>query len=313
LSGLFRFQEARAVLKAAQAKIGQSSDIDVELGFISLGEKKYAEAEKVFREHYHPGAQTLRPLAGLVAALEQQGKWEAAAAVIRQDLSDGPDRPFASLMFAQVTATKNPAEAIDQLDCLIKGKPQFSPALMALGELYIRQDEPSKAIPYLERARDLNPANPSPLVLLSGALERAHQEHKAQQAYESWLQLEPDNPIALNNLAYLQSETGGDLDHALRLAKHALEKSPKDANISDTIGWIYLKKRMYSSAEAVFHQITQQYPHNANFRFHYALSYIGFGDKTKARAELRTALSSNPSREAEAQIKQTLNELQAAR
>ena len=313
LTGLGRFEEARAALKTAHSKTGEEAGIAVELGFLSLAEKKFAEAERIFRQRYQPGAGDLRPLAGLVAALGQQGKPEAAAAIIRQDLNAGPDRPFVTLMLAQVTAAKNPDEAVDQLRGLIQSKPEFSPALMALGELYLRQDQPEKAIAYLERARNLNPTNAAPLVLLSGALERAHQEYKARQVYQAWLKLEPDNPVALNNLAYLQSETGGDLDGALQLAKHALARSPKDANISDTIGWIYLKKRMYPSAESVFHQITQQYPNNASFRLHSALSYLGSGDRTKAKSELQLALASNPPREIETQIKQALNQLQVAR
>lgn len=184
---------------------------------------------------------------------------------------------------------------------------------MALGELYLRRDQPEKAIAPFERAQALNPTSSAPLLLLSGAFERAHQSAKAQQVYAEWLKIEPDNPIALNNLAFLLCETGGDLDKALQLARHALDKSPKDANISDTIGWIYMKKQMYSSASTVFRQISQRYPRNAGFRFHNALAYLGSGDRLKAKTELQAALSVKPPREIEDKIKETLGQLQANR
>ena len=311
LTGLGRYQEARSTLKDLSAVPGQGAAVAVELGFLSLMEKNYADAELAFRQNYKPGAQDVRPLAGLVAALKQQGKWDAAIRTLEQDLSAGPDRPFAALMLAQVMAEKHPDQAIEQLEHLVASKPQFSPALMALGDLYLRTGQPEKAVTPLEHARDLNPASSAPLVLLSASLERTNKVQQAKQVYGEWLKLEPDNPIALNNLAYLECETGGDLDKALQLARHALDKSPKDANISDTIGWIYLKRQMYSSAGSVFEHISQQYPHNASFRFHNALAYLGSGNKIKAKSELEAALSVNPPSDVAGKIKQTLHQVQA--
>jgi hypothetical protein len=42
------------------------------------------------------------------------------------------------------------------------------------------------------------------------------------------LKLQPDNPIALNNLAFLLVEGGADLDQALTYAQRAKQKLPND-------------------------------------------------------------------------------------
>jgi uncharacterized protein HemY len=65
--------------------------------------------------------------------------------------------------------------------------------------------------------------------------------------------VETENPAALNNLAYLISETpGGDLTQALTLAQKANQKLPQAPEIADTLGWIYLKKNLTDNALEIF-------------------------------------------------------------
>ena len=43
--------------------------------------------------------------------------------------------------------------------------------------------------------------------------------------FESALKIQPDNPAALNNIAFYLAENGGNLDEALRLAQRAIQKA----------------------------------------------------------------------------------------
>ncbi len=58
--------------------------------------------------------------------------------------------------------------------------------------------------------------------------------------------------MALNNLAFLMAETGGDLDDALTKAQRAKQLLPSLYEISDTLGWIYLKKNLADKAIDIF-------------------------------------------------------------
>ncbi|HEY2847444.1 MAG TPA: tetratricopeptide repeat protein, partial [Pyrinomonadaceae bacterium] len=70
----------------------------------------------------------------------------------------------------------------------------------------------------------------------------------AEAAYRNALQMEPETPIAANNLAWIITENGGNLDEALQLATMAVTKNPQSAEFYDTLGWVYLKKGLNSPA-----------------------------------------------------------------
>ena len=50
---------------------------------------------------------------------------------------------------------------------------------------------------------------------LALVLDGSGKKEEAERAYRATLQLDPDNAIAMNNLAFLLAERGGDLDQAL--------------------------------------------------------------------------------------------------
>jgi tetratricopeptide (TPR) repeat protein len=119
----------------------------------------------------------------------------------------------------------------------------------------------------------------------------------------------PDNAPALNNAAFFLADTGGDLDEALRLAKHALEKVPGQPGFSDTVGYIYLKKGLNDSAVLTFTNLARKYPH-AIFHYHLGLALYMKGEKAAARKELQSALASgHPSTEDKARIHELLEKL----
>ena len=76
-----------------------------------------------------------------------------------------------------------------------------------------------------------------------------HELDKAKAAYQTALQLKPDNPQASNNLAYVLLETNGSVDQALQLAQTARRNMPESSNVADTLGWAFYKKGVYESAD----------------------------------------------------------------
>jgi tetratricopeptide (TPR) repeat protein len=132
----------------------------------------------------------------------------------------------------------------------------------------------------------------------------------ARKYYEQSIKLDPTNAYALNNLAYLISESnGGDLDLALTYATRAKQKLPQHPEINDTLGWIYLKKNLTDNAIDTFRDLVVKAPQSSTYHYHYAMALLQKGDRDSAKKEALTALSDKPKKDEEAQIHQLLTKL----
>jgi Flp pilus assembly protein TadD len=132
----------------------------------------------------------------------------------------------------------------------------------------------------------------------------------AIQSFRKALELSPDSVMLMNNLAYLVGDSGGNLDEALTLVQKALQKAPGQANLIDTLGWIYLKKSWDDSALQIFRDLTEKYPSNPTFRYHFGMALLVKGDKATAKAEFRSGLARKPSGEVRQNIETALAKVQ---
>src|SRR5207237_42233 len=100
---------------------------------------------------------------------------------------------------------------------------------------------------------------------------------EARKQYERALALDPQMPVAANNLAWDYAENGRNLDVALSLAQIAKAKLPDSASISDTLGWIYYKKGLGGLAINSFEDAVKQAPSDASIRYRLGLAYLKTG------------------------------------
>ncbi len=117
------------------------------------------------------------------------------------------------------------------------------------------------------------------------------------------LRVDPDNIQALNNLAYIKADEGVDLDIALGYAQRALRHAPNDLGITDTLGLIYLRKKLTGQALQVLRDLVNRDPSNPSFHMHLGMALYDAGDKRQAKKELETALRHKPSPTEQAKIK----------
>jgi len=108
------------------------------------------------------------------------------------------------------------------------------------------------------------------------------------------LKLDPENVQALNNLAYIKAEEGLDLDQALGLVQRAILHAPNDPNISDTLGLIYIRKKLTTQAVVLLQGLVTRVPDNAAYRLHLAMALYDKGEKMQAKKELEAAQKYRP-------------------
>jgi tetratricopeptide (TPR) repeat protein len=106
---------------------------------------------------------------------------------------------------------------------------------------------------------------------------------EARKRYERVLELDRSAGVASNNLAVIYSQDGGNLDLALQLAQVAKQKMPEVPEVSDTIGWIYVKKGLLDLGIASLEDAAGKRPGNPEIQFHLASAYLESGDREKAR------------------------------
>jgi Tfp pilus assembly protein PilF len=129
------------------------------------------------------------------------------------------------------------------------------------------------------------------LVLLGQCEEQSGDQAAAKAQYRAILNIDSSNLIALNNLAYLMAQDNP--NEALKLAEQALQQSPDNATVQDTLGWIYYRKGIYATAVEHLKLAVEKQP-TPQRQFHLAVSYLRIGQKVLGQQILAAALKQDP-------------------
>ncbi len=286
------------------------------LGVLANREGNVKEAEGIFRKS-HEANPDGRALVGLVETLATEGHVDQAMQLLQSELAKSPSRNDLRITLGNLAVrTGNLDLAINQFQTVLNGLDKNS---KARGDVYLRlglslrsKGDFNGAIQALYNAKEALPVNPMVVDELALSLEKVGRKKEAREIYEQAIKQNPQDGMALNNLAFMISEGGSaDLDQALTYAQRAKQVLPNLTEVSDTLGWIYLKKNMSDNAMDVFQALVNQKPDNSTYRFHLGMAYAQKGDKPKAIRELDRALHSSPSKDEESKIKDLINKLQA--
>jgi tetratricopeptide (TPR) repeat protein len=182
-------------------------------------------------------------------------------------------------------------------------------ALLLLGQVQVAGGSKDKAAASYERSIQQNPRDVRSYVLL-GALEESRGNwQRAQELYQKGLQVQPDFPLAANNLAYLMLEHGGNADVALSLAQVARRGMPDVPNAADTLAWAYCHKGAYKLAIDLLEDAVKKAPQNPAYHYHLGLAYQKTNDRARAKEHLEWTLKIDPNYSQAAEVKKALAEL----
>jgi len=126
--------------------------------------------------------------------------------------------------------------------------------------------------------------------LYLGERDLAAKNLKAASAqYQAVVALDPNNVIALNNLAWIGGELGDPkaMSHAERAAKLA----PNNAAVLDTYGMLLVKQGDATKGLEVLARATKMAPNRYDLRLNYARALERAGQKDSARKELEALLA----------------------
>jgi len=296
-------QEIDGILQMAPS----NPDARYQAGYLAWQEKDYKRAEQAFEELYKTNPKDSRGLIGMVETMASQNHIADAIKVMENAVAKEPDRRDLKLALANLYVRDLHYDtAITLLQDLLKSDPKSADLLLRLAETQRRKGDINTAIETFRRASVAAPADTRPLLQLGLLLDGTGRRDQAKPVYEQILKIQPDHPIALNNLAFIKAEDGQDLDEALTMAQRARQGMPNSPDVMDTLGWIYLKKNLSDDAIRTFKELLAAEPNRAAYHYHYGMALLQKGDKPSAKKELETAIKFNPSKDDAGKIRQLL-------
>lgn len=129
----------------------------------------------------------------------------------------------------------------------------------------------------------------------------------ATAQYEFLLRKQPENLLALNNLAWVYQQMKD--PRALETAERAYKLKPDNPDITDTLGWMLSEQGNTGRAVELLQKALAAKPGGQLIRFHLAQTYMKMGDKAKARAELERIESTGTRFPEEAEAMSLLKQL----
>ncbi len=105
---------------------------------------------------------------------------------------------------------------------------------------------------------------------------------EAAEWYEKALQIDPENPTALNGFGYVLASGGKDLTRALSMCKKALDIIPEYPAYLDSMAWIYYKLGLLKEAKQYIKKAKKKNPGNNEIASHYRVIYEQMNDNRNA-------------------------------
>ncbi|MBI2255060.1 MAG: tetratricopeptide repeat protein [Proteobacteria bacterium] len=188
--------------------------------------------------------------------------------------------------------------AIATLEGLVKARPGRTEAVVELGDLYRREKRFADAVKAYDTViatiKDPKADDWSLFYSRGVAHERNKEWDKAEPDFKKALELSPDQPYALNYLAYTWVERRENLDEALKMLNNAVEQRPEEGFIVDSLGWAYFQLGDFEKAVTYLERAVELQPTDPVLNDHLGDAYWRVGRKNEARFQWHRSLSFKP-------------------
>lgn len=275
-------------------------------------ERNYAAAEGLLRKLYDPSEADQRPLEALSDLLVAQGKrgevenlWRLAFA--RRPGSRGVERGLAKALYL----VGKPKESIAHLKALVASEPNDVESAVLLGLGLYAVGEKQEAEVWFRKAAELPGADKSVIDgTIAYLLQFNEDDPAAEVYYRRILAREPNNDIALNNLAYHLARRGKDVKEADSFARRAAALRPENIYYLDTVGFVTLQLGNAKDAERQFAGLIKRSPSEPYFRYHRGLALTKLDRRAEALEELRAALQRSSTGEFRDRIQRAISDIE---
>lgn len=277
--------------------------------FFGLGSIGSRQEDGIFSLIYLRLALYLEPrhamaLVTLGDVLERTRQTERAIEIYRQVPEDSPLRRSVDIQIGiAYEILERTEESVRHLEGLIEANPKDIDALTALGNVYRNRKRFDDAAEAYDRAIKAA-GEPRPeywnLYYSRGiAYERTKRWTLAEADFKKALELVPNNltrdrALVLNYLGYSWVDQGMNIDEAFRMLTRAVELSPRDGHIIDSLGWAYYRLGRYDDAVRELERAVEIMPADPVINDHLGDAYWKVGRRLEAQFQWAHARDSKP-------------------
>jgi tetratricopeptide (TPR) repeat protein len=303
-------QRARMTFEAILKAVPKEPYSHNRLGILARMENHPDAAMREFEAALAVAPEFVEPLSQIASLKLAQGKHADARARVKQQADAHPNNPLLhNLMGTLWMLGNDPVQAEAEFKKAIELKNDLTESYMNLASLYYRTQKLDQAVKEYENLLVKHPKVASAHVLIGMIQEQRQEYDKAKMHYQDALKLNAKFAPAANNLAWILSETGGNIDEALSYAQTAREQRPDDPHVGDTLGWIYYKKNAFLKAASVLKDAVEKLPENPVVKYHYGMALLKNGDKVAAKKALEGSLKLSATYPGAEEVKKALNAL----
>jgi len=206
-------------------------------------------------------------------------------AILKSESPDNLDTLLLEASWENNQGNRDSALAI--LENIHKKSPT-SKSVLALTEQKVSLGDSQGAQKNLEEWLNDHPDDLAARNVLASIYNSKNLANKANQQYLAILEIDANNPVALNNLAWNLRKS--DPVKAMEYIETANTKSPNSTHIMDTYALVLAENGKIKKARNVIQRVTSQQPSDPTLLFHKALIEHKADDNASALRTIRTAL-----------------------
>jgi putative PEP-CTERM system TPR-repeat lipoprotein len=276
--------QAVDTFKSLTAVQRDNPSVWVRLANVQLLLKDYPGAVESGRKALALKPDMPQALAVVTKAYFASGQIDTALAEARRLQKDQPKSALGYVIEAELlTALKKPNEAI----AAYKKAMELQPTSTLAVRYYVALDAAGKATDATALAASWSkqhPDDPAVPLFLAERSQARKNFPAAKSQYQHVLEIDPDNAVALNNLAWLLAEEKD--PKALEFAERAHRVAPFNPNVLDTLGWTLARSGQAKRGVDLLRIATRLAPTQPEIRLHLAKALVDSGDKAGARKEI---------------------------
>lgn len=290
-------EKAQSTIEKALEAYPNDGRLRYLLGRALLAQGKLEDAIAAWEQGLFQLPRHLPTVASLVSAYGQQNRWSKAERLVRSQLAVASETAeLLTLLGDALTGKGEPAAAFAAYGDAYRKAPSGSLALKRFRASRAAGNEDASDL--LEQHLKAHPRDDAVRLFLAQIYQQEGNLGRSADLYEEVVNANPENAVALNNLAWIYHRTGK--PNARVPAQRAFHLAPQTPEIAHTYGTVLLSEADPREALTILRKAWEAHPGNLELGFHASRAYVASGQVEKAKALLAEILggpTTFPSRE----------------